>query len=241
MIPKIIHYCWFGKGPKDKLFKKCYKSWQKYFPDYKIIEWNEDNFDFRNNSYAKEAYNAKKYAFVSDYARLKILYDNGGIYFDTDVEVLKKFEKAFLENGYLAKEKDNIINTGLGFAVPPQSKIIKIMLDDYQNIHFIDKDGNMDLKPCTIRNTNSLLKRGYIIDKKNLPIDNIKVYSREYFCGFDLDNNHTIISNKTYTLHHYSGTWLSKKYRVKQKLKRLISKIIGINNYNYLRKKLKKK
>lgn len=241
MIPKKIHYCWFGKGKKSKMFKKCYESWVKFFPDYEIIEWNESNFDINSNKYVKQAYESKKYAFVSDYARLKILYEQGGIYFDTDVEVLKPLSEEILKEGYFAKEQDDKISTGLGFSVPPKCKIIKIMLDDYENINFIDDNGKMDLTPCPTRNTESLKKYGYIIDKNNLPLDNIKTYNRDYFCGYDLKNNHYIISEKTYTVHHYDASWKSKSSQQKTKLKRIISKLIGIKNYQKIREVLKER
>ena len=239
MIPKKIHYCWFGRGPKGKIFKKCYNSWKKYFPDYEIIEWNEDNFDISKCKYAKQAYDLKKYAFVSDYVRLKVLYEEGGIYFDTDVEVLKKIPPEILNEGYFAKEVDDAINTGLGFAVPKNNNIIKIMLDDYENLEFIDKDGIIDMTACPERNTRALRKKGYIIDSRNLPLDSIKTYGRDYFCGYDLKNNHYIISDKTYTVHHYNASWQSKRARIKTKLKRILSKIIGIKNYEKIRKRIK--
>lgn len=234
MIPKKIHYCWFGRGEKPKLYKECIESWKKYFPDFEIIEWNEENFDINCNQYVKEAYENKKYAFVSDYARLKVLYNHGGIYFDTDVEVLKRIPDEILETGYFAKEQSTEIQTGLGFAVYPKNKIIKYMMDDYKKIPFI-KDGKMDLEPCPIRNTRSLTKKGYIINEKNKFLDDIPIFEREYFCGYDIFNNHYIISEKTYTVHHYSGSWLSKSDQTKTKIRKLISKIIGPKNYERLR------
>ncbi len=242
-IPKKIHYCWFGNGEKNKTFKKCYESWKKYFPEYEIIEWNENNFNINENLYVKQAYQAKKYAFVSDYARLKILYEYGGIYFDTDVEVLKRIDDSILQNGYFAKEKDNEINTGLGFCVPPKNKFVKIMLDDYKNISFYNKDGSYDLTPCPKRNSKSILNAGYSISSKCENLGNIKVYNRNYFCGYDINNNHYIISEKTYTVHHYSASWQSKNQRLKKSLKKFFSKFIGINKYNKIRilkNKLKK-
>lgn len=234
MVPKKIHYCWFGRGPKNKLFYKCLKSWKKYFPDYEIIEWNEDNFDINSSNFTKKAYEIKKYAFVSDYARLKILYENGGIYFDTDVEVLKRIPDSILENGYFAKENENQIATGLGFAVQPHNKIIKIMLDDYETNYDFNK-----MEPCPIFNTNSLLKKG-INPSEVKTIDGVEIFDKEYFCGYDLDNNHYDITDKTYTVHHYDSSWKSKKDRRKTKIKKFISKIIGKKNYEKIRK-LKKK
>lgn len=230
MIPKKIHYCWFGKGPKNKLFYKCLDSWKKYFPEYEIIEWNEDNFDINYNDYVKEAYENKKYAFVSDVARLKIIYDYGGIYFDTDVEVIKKFDDKLLENGYFGMEIDDLINTGLGFASLPKQKIIKIMLDDYDSLHFINNDGTMNLTPCPKINTNSLISRGYKVSP-NCTIEKIPIFTKEYIGGFDQNSDHYIISDKTYSIHHYNASWESNNYKVKAKIKRIISKFIGINNY----------
>lgn len=231
-IPKKIHYIWFGNGEKNKTFYKCLKSWKKFLPDYEIIEWNESNFNIdETNDYVKEAYSMKKYAFVSDYARLKILYENGGIYFDTDVEVLKKIDKEILEQGYFAKERDNLINTGLGFCVPKNNKLVKIMMDDYENIKFIKEDGTLDLMACPSRNSDALAKEGYIIDKNIEDIGGIKVYDKEFFCGFDVNTQHYIITEKTFTVHHYDASWLSKDKKIIKKTKRIISKIIGEKNY----------
>ncbi len=233
-LNKTIHYCWFGKGAKGELFKKCLRSWKKYFPDYEIKEWNETNFDINCNEYVKEAYENKKYAFVSDFARLQIIYDNGGIYFDTDVEVIKRIDDEILENGYLAEEEPGVIATGLGFSANAKNEIIKIMLDDYKNINFIQKDNQQDLTPCPIRNTESLKKANYKIESFN-NLEGIMIYPPEYFCGYDIKNNCVKITDKTYTIHHYNGSWLSKKERIKTKAKKTISRIIGKNAYEKIR------
>lgn len=138
MIPKKIHYCWFGGNPLPESAKKYIGTWKKYCPDYEIIEWNENNFDVTQNQYCKEAYEAKKWAFVSDYARLKVLYDFGGIYMDTDVEVVKPLDDLLQYNWFSGFESEKRIQTGTmgaGF----NSTIIKIFLDDYKNRHFIKK------------------------------------------------------------------------------------------------------
>ena len=241
MIPKKIHYCWFGKGPKGKIFKKCLKSWKKYMPDYEIVEWNEENFDINQNDYIKEAYSVKKYAFVSDYARLKIIYDNGGIYLDTDVELLKPIPKEALENGYFAKEKCNTINTGLGFAAPRNNKILQKLMESYNNDHFLKENGNINLLTCVSRATRDLKKIGYVINSKLKEIEKIKVYEPDFFCGYDLDSNHYLITNNTISVHHYSATWLPKNKRIKKKIKRMISKVIGRNNYLKIRKYIRRK
>ena len=185
---KKIHYCWFGRGKKPKVFYKCLKSWKKFYPDFEIIEWNEDNFDINCNEYVKEAYNCKKYAFVSDYARLKIIFDNGGIYFDTDVEALKRIDDVILENGFFAKESSNTINTGLGFCANKGNNTIKKLLDDYKNEHFL-KNNVMDLTTCVERVTNNFINRGYDLNKHISEIDGILIFDPEYFCGFDIIND----------------------------------------------------
>ncbi|MDO4466480.1 MAG: glycosyltransferase [Bacillota bacterium] len=243
MIPKKIHYCWFGYGEKSKLMEKCIASWRKYFPDYEIIEWNESNFDIDQNDYCKEAYESKKWAFVSDYARLKIVYDEGGIYFDTDVEVLKNFSDLITDYGYLCFENTTNdvdkkeVNTGLGFAAEAGSTVIKKILDDYENIHFIN-DGEMDLIPCPVRNTKALQEIGLIQDGKCQILNDIKVYPFEYFCGYDIANSHPVITDNTYTVHHYAGTWKDEgslivkiKYKI---IVPILQKILGYDRYDQL-------
>lgn len=211
-MEKKIHYCWFGSKPLPPLAIKCIESWKKYFPDYEIIEWNEKNFNVNCNSYVKEAYKKGKYAFVSDYARLKIIYENGGIYFDTDVEVIKRFSNSMLEKGFFGLE-GKYINTGLGFSAPKKSKIIKIMLDDYEKIHFINSDGTLDLKACPERNTTSLINKGYNISKKESSIDGIKIYPDEFFNPYDYKTNILKTTANTYSIHHCAASWISDEKR----------------------------
>ena len=115
MIPKKIHYCWFGGNPLPELAIKCLESWKKYCPDYEIIEWNETNFNLDSCEYVREAYQAKKWAFVSDYARLKVVYDNGGIYLDTDVELIKSLDRLLKNKSFFGTETTGVVATGLGF------------------------------------------------------------------------------------------------------------------------------
>ena len=249
-IPEIIHYCWFGRNEKSQLFLKCLESWKRYFPDYQIIEWNEDNFDVNIIDYTKEAYEKGKWAFVSDYARLYIIYHYGGIYFDTDVEVIKSFSHLLQENGYLGFEnttndlKSKTINTGLGFAAASNDVVIKALMDEYNGIHFVDENGTMDLTPCPIRNTRALSRLGLKTNGSIQKVGNIVIYPFEYFCGVDIANSHMYITENTYTVHHYSATWKEKptfwmmvKYNV---LIPSVQKIIGIDNYDELKKCLNK-
>ena len=145
-IPKVIHYCWFGKNLLPEAALKCIESWKRFFPDYEIIEWNEDNFDINACDYTKEAYQAKKWAFVSDYARYKIIYENGGVYFDTDVEVIKSFDDILVKGAFMGIEADykSTVNTGLGIAAEKEHPLYREMLDYYEKEHFINEDGNLN-------------------------------------------------------------------------------------------------
>lgn len=256
MIPKKIHYCWFGCGPKDKLFAKCYASWQKFFPDWEIIEWNEDNFDVNFMEYTKIAYEKKLYAFVSDVARLKIIYDEGGIYFDTDVEVIKEFREQFLEEGYFGEQEEGVIATGLGFAAPKHNKAVKIMLDSYRDLTKISKlvarkiaevGLNVDQLaianinepqascPCPILNTSALISAGYEIGVGR-SIEGIPIYPSDYFCGFDYRNHRKVVTENTYSVHHYNASWKDVKERRVEKRKRQIAKILTPEMYDKMKK-----
>ena len=181
-IPKIIHYCWFGKGKKSKLINNCMKTWKKYFPDYKIIEWNEDNFDINCNEYVKQAYENKKFAFVSDYARLYVLYNFGGIYFDTDIEVIKNFDNIIKNMDIYAFEKEDVIMTGVMIA-RKESKIIKQFLKLYDNLKFLNDDGSLNLLPNTYRLTEILKENGLVCNNKKQILKNslAEIYPIEYF------------------------------------------------------------
>lgn len=161
MIPKIIHYCWFGENPLPELAQKCIASWEKYCPDYEIKEWNENNFDLNGCAFVKEAYEAKKWAFVSDFARLKIIYEEGGIYLDTDVEILKSFDTLLGNKCFLGEETSGFVATGLGFGAEKYNPIIKELLEMYIGKHFKLEDGLFDMMPCHRKNTEPLHKYGY--------------------------------------------------------------------------------
>lgn len=210
-MKKVIHYCWFGRGELPELAIKCIESWKKYLPDYEIIQWNEDNFNVNENVYISEAYKQKKYAFVSDYARLKIIYENGGIYFDTDVELINNIDLKYLEKGFFALEDKNLINTGLGFCAEKGNELVKLMLNDYDNIHFVDKNGETDLTSCPIRNSNSLLSRG--IDISNEQINNMYILNKSFCNPLDYKTGLLKLKPNTFSIHHGAASWLNKEQR----------------------------
>ena len=226
-IPKIIHYCWFGGNDKSKLIKKCINSWKEYCPDYKIIEWNENNFDLSNNHYAFEAYNNKKWAFVSDYVRLKVLYDYGGIYLDTDVELIKNLDKIIKCDGFFSTENNVTVSTGLGFGATKHNVIVKKMLDDYENIHFILKNGSYNDEACPSRNTRSIIDIiNELGDRNEICVyKNNYFYPKEYFCPIDNSTGKVNITPNTIAIHHYTGSWLNdKELKMKYRKQRITNK-----------------
>lgn len=230
MIPKKIHYCWFGKQPLPRFAKKCISSWQKYLPDYEIKEWNETNFNVELFPYAKEAYDSHKYAFVSDVARLYALYNEGGIYLDTDIEIIKTLDTLLDNEAFSGFEMNNNITTGIMASIKG-GKWVKDILEYYKSKHFILSDGKMDLTPNPIIVTNYLLKNGL---KKNNTFQNlpgiITIYPKDYFCP--LENHKLVITVNTICIHHYEGSWFSGF----QRFKRLISRLLGHRLSYYISK-----
>lgn len=211
MIPKVIHYCWFGRNPLPKLAKKCIASWKKFFPDYEIKEWNEDNFDVNIIPYTREAYAAKKYAFVSDYARFWILYHYGGVYFDTDVEVIKPMDDIIERGAFMGRERGTggMVAPGLGLGVGPLNSLYQQMLDKYTSISFRLQDGTLNTKTIVFYMTELLDQRGLKIDNSMQMIDGIMIYPEEYFCPMDSTSGLLNVTNETCSIHWYNCSWMN--------------------------------
>lgn len=233
MIPKKIHYCWFGRGPLPELARKCIASWRKYLPEYEIKEWNEDNFDVHCIPYCSEAYDAGKYAFVSDYARFKILYEYGGLYFDTDVEVIKAMDDIISRGPFMGCERDAdtvkgdgaAVAPGLGLGVNPGLGLYKEILELYETLHFIGADGTMNLKTVVQYTTEVLCKHGLKHVGDVQFVDGIFVYPKEYFNPMEFVNQVCITPN-TCSIHHYAGTWLPWNKRMKKRVQKILGKRI---------------
>ncbi len=240
MIPKKIHYCWFGNRPLPKSAKRCIESWKKYFPEYEIIEWNESNFNVKFNKYAYQAYVNKKYAFFTDVARLYIIYNYGGIYFDVDVEVIKSYEDIVSKcNAFFGIENENFINTGLGFGATKGNNFIKKLLDDYNNRKFVLENGTFDLTACPKINSPVFIEEGFKLDNSLEKIDNILIFPKEYFNSLNIGIGKVNITENTHSIHWCSGTWLPKYKQLSIRILRPLRILLG-EKYNQYIKIIKK-
>lgn len=240
MIPKIIHYCWFGGKSKTKFILACIDTWKRKLPDYEIIEWNEQNFPITYNQYVQEAYENRKYAFVSDVARLYALSSMGGIYFDTDIELRRSLDD-YLDKGrvIMAFESNKVIMTGF-FAAEKENPFITKWLHTYDDIKFIAENGKLDVTPNTFRVSDMLKKYGlkYTGDYQELN-ERILIYPKEIFGAYDVDNSGYVITKDTVLVHHCKNSWMPVSYKIKDRFKRVLTRCIGVQNSNKIRKLIK--
>lgn len=227
MIPKKIHYCWFGGKPIPEEYKKNIESWKKYNPDYEIIRWDESNYDYKKNRFIEEAYSEKKWAFVTDYARLDIIYMHGGIYLDTDVEVLKSFDDLLVNEAFMGLETGNYVNTGVGFGAVKGQKGIKLNKEYYENKSIYDAKGKLNLINCPIVTTDILKEHGAKIDGNIESVLGITIYPIEYFCPMDYLTGIVSVTKNSYSIHKYSMSWASKWDKKKIMFEGKVSKFIG--------------
>lgn len=214
MIPKKIHYCWFGRGEMPKLAKKCIKSWKKYCPDYEIKEWNEDNFDLDMYPYAREAYDNRKFAFVTDVVRLYAIYTEGGIYMDTDVEVLKTLDPFLKHIAFSGYEDDTHVPTGI-MASEKGAKWAKENIDYYNGRHFVKEDGSFDITTNVTTITNYMLKYGLRQDNTYQDFPGLfTIYPKTVFCPLCWNSSKNDFSDATVTIHHFAGSWLPKSIKI---------------------------
>ena len=225
MIPKIIHYCWFGHNPLPKSAVKCITSWRTFFPDYEIKEWNESNFDVNIIPYTQAAYGAKKYAFVSDYARFWILYNYGGLYFDTDVEIIKPMDDIIARGPFMGIEipaKDGCVPQvapGLGLGARPGLDLFSLLINKYASLSFLNEDGSMNLKTIVSYTTEILINSGLKPSNNIQKVTGVWIYPQDYFNPLDSLTGKLIITNNTRSIHWYMNSWsdTSKLYRVLSK------------------------
>ena len=223
MIPKKIHYCWFGRGKKTKLMERCIRSWRKYCLDYEIIEWNEDNFDLDMNGYTRWCYDNKKYAFLSDYARLVIVAEHGGIYLDTDVEIVRSIDPLLEKNAYFGFEDERHVNTGLGFGSEAGHPILKIMQEAYGQL----LDGKHGTIGCPMLNTEALVSLGLQLNGEYQVIGGADIYPVEYFNPYDDPTGKLNTTENTYSIHWFAKTWMSSRSRIRSRLTKPIHRVFG--------------
>ncbi len=222
MIPRKIHYCWFGKKEKPDKVIKCIESWKKYCNDYELIEWNESNFDITKNPYTKWCYDNKKYAFLTDFVRLYVIEKNGGIYFDTDVEVIKNIDELLSFDGFFGFETKEYVNTGLGFGSVAHHPVIVQMLKEYEPL----LDGKHGIITCPALNTKALLKFGLKKDGSYQVIKNMQILPIEYLNPFDSQTGKMRKTRNTCSIHWYAASWMSSSERLRGHLTRPLHRII---------------
>lgn len=235
MIPKIIHYCWFGGNPLPDDAKKCISSWRKFFPDYEIIEWNESNFDVNIIPYTRQAYEERKFAFVSDYARYWILYHFGGIYFDTDVEVIKWMDDILSSGPYLGFEIDpnnefpyGAVNPGVGMGAVPGMLFYKKILDYYKTLEFRLSDGSLNIKDAVVNITTRELSKLGLTGKPGIQrVADISIYPSQFFNPFDDSTGKLRITDSTHTIHWFSKSWLTVS-STRIKVSRFLHRVLGV-------------
>ena len=238
MIPKVIHYCWFGRKTLPVSAQKCIESWQRYMPDYEIKEWNEDNFDVNIIPYTQQAYEAKKFAFVSDYARFWILYHYGGIYFDTDVELIKSLDKIIERGSFMGIETSALwegkpmVAPGLGLGVEARHPFYEKMLRAYAHLEYRKADGSFDNTTIVSYTTRELYAHGMVASESLQEIDGIWIYPADYFCPMDSTTGITTITERTVSIHHYDCSWMNHRSLsfMLHRIKNIVYKLVGQKN-----------
>jgi hypothetical protein len=236
IIPKTIHYCWFGGNEKPNIVKSCIDSWTQKLSDYQFIEWNESNFDIECNTYVQEAYKARKFAFVSDYARAYALYHYGGIYLDTDVEVFKSFDDLLEHDSFWGFEQENFIATST-IGAAKGNQLLKQFVDSYEDIGFKREDGSYNDLTNVAMISEILQSMGLVLNGEYQEIEGIGAfYPQTYFSPYDYINCRKFITEHTYAIHYFHKSWLPPKVRLKSNIKNLAAKIIGGDNIARIRK-----
>lgn len=234
-IPKIIHYCWFGGNALPKQARKCIESWKKFLPDYEIRRWDESNFDVYQIDYTKEAYECKKYAFVSDYARFWILYKYGGLYFDTDILVIRDYSGIVKNGPFLGFEQPEVtgdnkthlpndccVNPGLGMGCISNNEFLKELLEFYKTLHFKTETDGMDMTTIVQYTTDKLLQRGLVQNNELQYVADFWIYPYDFLCPYNFYTKKCSITDNTISIHLYSQSWHTKYEIIKMAFLRMV-------------------
>lgn len=239
MIPKIIHYCWFGNNRKPALIKKCIESWKKYMPDWEIREWNEENYDVNKNQYIRNAYAQKKWAFVVDYARFDILNQFGGVFLDTDVELLRPIPEEILSHeAFSGFENPGRVNPGLVYGTVPGQKILKEILEAYEKRSFGEQvEGRIENIVDVVSGV--LAGHGLKVNGEYQVVEGVAIYPQDYFCCFNFETQGFETTEHTVSIHHYFASWTSLDRKIHFKIIKIVAAILGKNRYLALKRKIK--
>lgn len=235
MIPKKIHYCWFGRSEKSKLTKKCISSWKQYCPDYEIIEWNEDNFNIDQHPYLRWCYENQKWAFLSDFARLLIIKENGGIYFDTDVELIQKPDILLQYSAFFGFENNENIATGLGFGAEANHITVVAMIDLYMNIQK-NADGSFPLIVCPALNTQALIPLGLCLNGERQSVKGAEILPVDFLNPYNDQTGVMTKTGNTISIHWYSKAWLDKKAVLRSQITKPFHRIFGVDCFRKFKK-----
>lgn len=240
-IPKIIHYCWFGGNQLPPSARRCIDSWRRYMPDYEIKRWDESNFDVEETEFTADAYRLRKFAFVSDYARLKILNEQGGLYFDTDVQLLKPIDDIVEKGPFMGIEAPetvkterflHYVNVGLGFGSAPGSEVLGRLLELYRSARFVNPDGRLNTIPIGVYTTSLLEEYGYRDADELQQVGGFTVYPSEVFCPMNFHTGKTVLTDHTRSIHLYDATWLTPEIKLSKIYRRRLSWLPKQLNFN---------
>lgn len=224
-IPKIIHYCWFGGNEMPQEYIDYMESWKRFCPEYKIMRWDENNYDITKNKYMYDAYKEKKWAFVSDYARLDVLYNYGGIYLDTDVELLRPLDNLLSYDFVSGFESYKYVNTGLLAGAKKGCSLIEDTIDLYDKLSFYNDDGSLNMTPCVVYQAKILSKHGFKMNGRTQLMNNMKIFPRTYFSPYCLHlQGEKLIKENSYSIHHYGASWNYKYKKEQQDSMEIINK-----------------
>lgn len=228
-IPKVIHYCWFGQQPHPPAVVRCMDSWRRLLPNYRIIEWNESNTDLTTNRYVREAYAAQKYAFVTDYVRLRVLFEHGGVYMDTDVEVVRSLDAFLRHDAFSGFENENEVPTAV-MGSRSGNRWIGALLAEYDELAFVKPDGTFDVT------TNVARISATTRDRFGVPMDNefhelpgvLTMYPREVFCPKSYATGVITRTSSTHAIHHFAGSWKPVAQRQRRELRGRLNRLLGV-------------
>lgn len=207
MIPRVIHYCWFGNTPLPASAERCLASWRRACPDYEIHRWDEHTFDVGRYTFCREAHAAGKWAFVSDYARLRIIWEHGGVYLDTDVELLQSLDPLLAHTAFFGFQLDGMIATGLGFGAIPAHPLVGSLLQHYETTPFLGPDGRPDATPCPARDAAAFRQFGFRLDGSRQERDGVVVLPADVMCPKSYESGRIRLTPRTISIHHFDASW----------------------------------